>query len=127
MFNNNPTLSGNPTSFAPPVSILGQTNSAINAGNPAMDQVSAQAPTFNPNLQAPPNQPMPDKSPMSQFAQGLAQPQNLQGQLKPQKPPQSPLEMRRDLIVKALTSHLAALDKLFGGQNTQPSQPTQKV
>lgn len=108
----NPNLTANPTAFAPPSTIVGQTNAQINAGQPALNQVSAQSPNFNPSLQAPPNATMPDKSPMARFSQGLAGPQPQQ---QPTKPPQNPLHARADLIVKALTNHLAALDKMLGG------------
>lgn len=83
--------------------------------NVLTQQVSPSAATFNPNNQMPQNPQMPQGSPMQQFTQGIAQPQGQQGQPKPPKPPQNPMQVRADLIVKALTSHLASLDKVLGG------------
>lgn len=111
----------NPTgadSFYKPDTIVAQTRQAMNENQPVLTQVSQDSPLFQPSLQTPPESPMPNRSPMQGFTQGLMQKPpmglpTLQGQ---QKPTQNPLHQRADLIVKALTSHLAQLDKILGGQ-----------
>ncbi|MBU6501185.1 MAG: hypothetical protein KGI72_05160 [Patescibacteria group bacterium] len=85
--------------------------------NVLTQQQSPSAPGFNENTTIPPQPPMPNQSPMNNFAQGLVnrgQPgQSAQGA----KPPKNPLHARAELIVKALTAHLALLDKLMGIQH----------
>lgn len=110
------------TAFNQPASIVAQARQQMNNNAPVLNQVSQDSPLFNPSLQTPPQQPMPEKSPMARFSQGLmpqqpqvaptAQPTTPQGS---QKAPQNPLHQRADLIVRALTNHLAALDKMIGG------------
>lgn len=97
-----------------PVSLVGQLNRSMNAGNPVLDQVSNSAPTFDPSSQPPAQAPMPDKSPMSAMhpalesafkRRGLSVPAQLQQSQAPQlqaasQPTQNPTEA--ELIVKAI-------------------------
>lgn len=122
-----------PTNFGSPVGVPGQVNRMINQGTPAMDQRTTNAPGFNPSLIPPANSPMPNKSPMANFSQGLAgqaqPPQAAQPQQQKSLPDK--LHSRADLITKALTNHLQALDKLLLGAEpesvagTQPSGKTE--
>ena len=101
-----------PPSFGPGSQILGGASNVTQAmpqpggSNVLTQQVSPASAIFNPGIQVPPQPQMPEKSPMSNFAQGLA------GQ-PAQKPPVDPLHARADTIIRALTAHLATLDKLF--------------
>jgi hypothetical protein len=56
----------------PPNSIVGQVNRSMNAGVPALDQMTSSNPGFNPGNMPPPNTPMPNKSPMSAIHRALA-------------------------------------------------------
>lgn len=115
-----------PIPFGQPLGIPGQVNRMMNQGIPAMDQQTTNSPGFNPGMIPPANTPMPQRSPMAQFTQGLAQqPSPAQPQApQPGQPNQAgspapapgmnPLELRRDLIIRALTNHLASLDKIMG-------------
>lgn len=129
-----------------PTSLIGQAARSMNIpGNPAMNQVSATAPTAQPGMMPPAPTPMPDKSPASEIKKtplhgaferrGMPVP----GQL--QSPPSTPLAdpsqqganmpvSEAELILKALSSRLgmigkhesAVRDHLFPPQPT-PSTP----
>ena len=103
------------TAYNPPATMVAQTRQQMNNNAPVLNQVSQDSPLFNPSLQTPPQAPMPERSPMDKFKQGLMQNPTMGQPNTPQAPTKNPLESRRDLIVKALTNHLAALDKMLGG------------
>ena len=54
-----------------PSSIVGQVNRSMNAGVPALDQMSSSNPGFNPGNMPPASAPMPNKSPMSAIHKAL--------------------------------------------------------
>ena len=113
-----------------PSSIVGQVNRSMNAGVPALDQMSSSNPGFNPGNMPPASAPMPNKSPMSAIHRALGRrginpasiPQLNQPQT-PQTPPQiaPPVAQQAtassaptasmpvsetELILKALSKHL---------------------
>lgn len=109
-----------PTPFSNIGPVPGQLNRMIGNGTPTLAQQTSGSPNFQPSLIPSAQTPMPDKSPMSNFAKGLMgqpgiQPQGMtQGLTQaPKKPADEMMRNRQDLIIKALTSHLANIDKLM--------------
>ena len=113
--------------FMQPSSIVGQVNRSMNAGVPALDQMSSSNPGFNPGMMPPASSPMPNMSPAigetalhRHFKRaGQPVPQQLQGQPAPQVPPEVAQQAtassapqpampvsETELILKALSHHL---------------------
>ena len=114
-----------------PSTIIGQVNRSMNAGVPALDQMSSSNPGFNPGNIPPSSAPMPNGSPMTGVETALhrhfkrnnmAVPQQLQPQqpeitlpVQDANPSQSGTQIpvsEVELVLRALSKHLDHKNKI---------------
>jgi hypothetical protein len=131
--------------------MLGQLNQSMQAGTPAIDQVSGSSPNFDPNLQPMGPSPMPEKSvgtmmhlhgalkrrgidpaslpQLSQNASGMVtMPNAAEGDHNPAQPGVQVPVTEAELIIKALTTRLGHHSKLEASiADALLPQPQQEV